>query len=74
MEYLSTQQAAEALGVNDSRIRQLVRAGLLKAEKVGRDWLIPPAEVQRLKANPLPKGRPPKAKGEKPRGKRKPKK
>jgi len=37
---LTTKEAAEILGVNRSRVRQLILAGRLKAEKFGRDWLI----------------------------------
>jgi excisionase family DNA binding protein len=37
---MTTTQAAEFLGVNDSRVRQLTRSGTLPAVKVGRDWLI----------------------------------
>lgn len=40
MSRLTTAQAAEKLGVNASRIRQLIIEGRLPAEKLGRDWLI----------------------------------
>lgn len=45
---LTTQQAATELGVNDSRVRQLIRAGELKAQQFGRAYLLEPFEVQKL--------------------------
>jgi excisionase family DNA binding protein len=40
MKILTTAQAAKILGVNDSRVRQLILAGRLPAQKLGRDWII----------------------------------
>jgi excisionase family DNA binding protein len=40
MKILNTRQAAKILEVNDSRVRQLILAGRLPAQKVGRDWII----------------------------------
>ncbi len=63
---LTTQQAATELGVNDSRVRQLIRAGELKAQQFGRAYLLEPSEVQKLvgKIGGGGKtGRPPKALG-----------
>jgi excisionase family DNA binding protein len=40
MATLTTAQAAARLGVNASRVRQMILAGQLKARKQGRDWLI----------------------------------
>lgn len=37
---LTTKKAAARLGVNTSRIRQLILAGRLKATKDGRDWRV----------------------------------
>ena len=45
-EYETTKQAAERLGVNDSRVRQLLLAGRFpEAVKTGRDWWIPKGAV-----------------------------
>jgi len=39
-EQLTTAQAAEALGVGASRVRQLILANRLPAQKIGRDlWI-----------------------------------
>ncbi|NOT62205.1 MAG: helix-turn-helix domain-containing protein [Acidobacteria bacterium] len=62
MEWISTQQAAEKLGVNDSRIRQMVRAGQLPAQQIGRAYLINESDLA-LVADRKP-GRPPKPKDE----------
>jgi len=40
--FLSTQQAADKLGVNCSRVRALLAQGRIAgAQKVGRNWIIP---------------------------------
>lgn len=62
---LTTQQAAAALGVNDSRVRQLIRAGELKALQFGRAYLLEPIEIKKLVGkigNSGKIGRPPKVK------------
>lgn len=48
--YVSTQEAAERLGLTDGRIRQMLLADEIKAQKFGqRTWAIPLSEVERLK-------------------------
>lgn len=48
--YLSTPDAARELGLTEGRIRQMLRAGEIRGEKLGRRlWAIPSAEVDRLK-------------------------
>ena len=48
--YLSTEEAAVALGLTDGRIRQMLRADELAGEKLGRrSWAIPSSEVERFK-------------------------
>lgn len=42
---LTTAQAAKRLGVNASRIRQLIAAGRIIATKAGRDWMIAAKEL-----------------------------
>lgn len=36
----STKEAAEKLGMSPDHIRLLARTGLIKATKVGRDWVV----------------------------------
>lgn len=40
MKLLTTKDAAERLGVTVTRIQQLIAAGRLPAEKMGRDYFI----------------------------------
>lgn len=40
MAQLSVRQAAERLGVSDSRVRQRIEAGEIRAEKIGGRWLV----------------------------------
>lgn len=40
MAHVGTKEAADRLGVTQERVTQLIRAGDLKAMKVGRTWII----------------------------------
>lgn len=40
MDFLTTKQAAERLGITPRRVQALVTAGRLPAQKIGRDYLI----------------------------------
>jgi excisionase family DNA binding protein len=40
VDELSPEGAAELLGVSASRVRQLLRAGVLSGRRVGRSWLV----------------------------------
>lgn len=56
---LTTQAAAEALGLSQSHVRRLCRDGILPATMVGRDWLVDEAALsyERRKAG-WPAGKP----------------
>lgn len=55
---LSVREAAEYLGVTDGRIRQLLRDGTIRGQKVGvQFWLIPESQLIPLK-EPSKIGRP----------------
>ncbi|HQF62498.1 MAG TPA: helix-turn-helix domain-containing protein [Anaerolineaceae bacterium] len=45
MDFLTTRQAGEILGVTIERILALIHAGRLPAQKVGRDWLIKASDL-----------------------------
>lgn len=60
MEYLTTKQAAEKLGVTESRIRQLIAEGRLKSEKLGHINVILEKDLGKIAPRPI--GRPKKAK------------
>lgn len=39
-DIISTAEAAVSLGVSVRRVQAMIRAGRLKASRLGRDWLI----------------------------------
>jgi excisionase family DNA binding protein len=45
-ELLTTQEAAEELGVTDSRVRQLIIDGKLPAQKFGRSHMIKRSDLK----------------------------
>jgi excisionase family DNA binding protein len=59
--YLTTTQTAERLKVSQTRVRQMIIEGIIKAEKVGRDNFISENEVKRLEKLNRKAGRPKKA-------------
>lgn len=50
----STKSAARQLGVTPARVRALIHAGHLHANRVGRDWLIPDETLAVLASRPRP--------------------
>jgi excisionase family DNA binding protein len=59
MKLLTTNEAAERLGVHVTRVRALIVAERLPAQKIGRDYMIRETDL-RLVADRSP-GRPPNA-------------
>jgi excisionase family DNA binding protein len=49
-ETFTTTEAAEILGVRPARVRQMILAGFIEAEKRGRDLLIPKSQIEKAKA------------------------
>jgi excisionase family DNA binding protein len=47
--FLTVPQAAAKLGVHRTRVNALIRAGRLPAQKMGRDYLIKPADLAKVK-------------------------
>jgi len=43
---MRTKEAAETLQVSERRVRALIKARLIKARKIGRDWYIDKASVE----------------------------
>jgi len=63
MAYLSTAQAAERLKVTQPHVALLIRRGDLKAQKVGRNWIIDVRSIEAFERRDRPgPGRPAKAK------------
>lgn len=46
---LTTNQAAQELKVTSIRVRAMIRDGKLKAEKMGRDYLIKESDLELVK-------------------------
>ena len=58
--FLTTQEAAEKLGVTAGRVRQMIVDGQLPATKLGRDNIIKESDLSLVENRKL--GRPPKGK------------
>lgn len=57
--YVTTNEAAERLGVSSGRIRQMIIQGIIKdTTKAGQVNLIPEKEVKRLESTERAPGRP----------------
>ena len=55
--YMTAKEAAEELNITPSRVRAMIRDGVLAgAQKVGRDWLVPRESVENRKKNPVGAG------------------
>jgi excisionase family DNA binding protein len=48
LELLTIPEAAARLKVHSNTVRRLIKAGELKASKVGRQWRIQASELERL--------------------------
>ena len=48
MSYLTTKETADKLGVSTGRVRQMVLAGQIQAEKFGRDLMINETELENV--------------------------
>ena len=56
---VTTAEVARMLGISQSRVRQFILAGRLKAKKLGRDLVIERKEAERFRREGrLPEGRP----------------
>lgn len=55
---IAVKEAAQRLGVSESRIRQLLVAGDLNGRRIGRAWLVDSHDVARLQGQQRRSGRP----------------
>jgi excisionase family DNA binding protein len=60
MDYLTTKQAAERLGITPRRVQALIEAERLPAQKFGRDYMIREKDLKLIEERKV--GRPKKAK------------
>lgn len=58
MGVVSTQQAAEITGLHVETIREYLRAGRIKATRIGRTYVIDERDLRRFMATPRKPGRP----------------
>ena len=49
MNLIGTAMAAQRLGVSPDRVRALIKAGRLPAQKLGRDYVIDPKDLALVK-------------------------
>ena len=59
MELVGVTQAAKELGLSKGRVRELIHLEKLPAQKVGREWAILRADLEKFKQKDRPTGRPP---------------
>lgn len=69
MKLLTTAEAAERLGVHRTRVHVLIHEGRLPAERFGRAYMIKEHDLKLVQERKP--GRPPKAKGEGSKGRKK---
>jgi excisionase family DNA binding protein len=60
MGLIGTSEAARKLGISPRRVAAMIEQGLIKAEKVGKTWIISDAEIIRIAKRVRKSGRPPK--------------
>lgn len=52
-DYLTPEEAAEALGVGVGTVYRKLQSGDLAGFQLGRQWRIPPAELEKLRQREL---------------------
>lgn len=58
MNILTSIEVAQAAGVTQSRVVQLVKAGVIEGRQAGGVWLFPKSVIREIKARPEKRGRP----------------
>jgi len=48
MKLITVKQASKNLKVSDRRVRALIQAGRLPAQKIGRDWIINEKDLKKV--------------------------
>jgi len=61
-EFYSVAEAAAVLKLSAARVRLLCAQGRIKAQRIGRAWIIRPADLWAFQRKPRRPGRPPAAK------------
>lgn len=58
MPLMTLRSASERLGITPDTLRAQIRRGRLRAKKLGRDWLVERAEVDRYRRESLGRRKP----------------
>ena len=58
MQTLSVQETADLLHLNPKRVQSMAREGKLPAVRVGRKWLFPRDQIERMLGAPVPSSLP----------------
>lgn len=53
-EYLTSAEVAKALGFSHDYVRKLILKGTIKAEKLGRNWIINKKNIERIHRQRFP--------------------
>jgi excisionase family DNA binding protein len=53
--YLTSAEAAQSLGFSPEHVRKLILQGKIKAEKLGRNWIIEKANLENIHRQRFPK-------------------
>lgn len=61
MDVISVTEASKILKVSTNRVREFIHQGRLKAELIGRTYVLLRSDVEAFAKIPRPDGRPPKA-------------
>jgi excisionase family DNA binding protein len=62
MGVIGTDEAARRLGLSVARLTAMIRTNIIKAQKIGRTWVLDEAEVHRVSKLNRKAGRPRKSK------------
>lgn len=64
-DLLNVSEAAKVIGCTESRVRQMLRDGLLNGVKANaKAWLVPESEAKKMAETQQPTGRPRKSKNQ----------
>ena len=58
MGLIGTNEAARRLGLSIGRTTAMIRSGILRAQKIGKTWIVDEAEVSRVAKLDRKPGRP----------------
>lgn len=53
--YLTSAEAAEVLGISHDYVRKLILLGKIKAEKLGRNWIIDKKNINKVHRQRFPR-------------------